>query len=331
MAISKQARDILYENIYVSHLQWLKQLGRRLTTIMFQLQSFAFKTYSVVLAINRKLEWLCNECLLLDSPMILTDSLGRRLPIHLQFINSWDAFDAAMEVRFRNLPGHRKIVQKEFELQDIHKSQDIKRSWPWDGAVTCGQQLRMKMIFKMTDNYIRGTLCPGCRRRFENDEVHAHWQVQSYQLRIAQANFQLLSPFCGLHFERMTASKAFLDTQWSNRMLRWAIERMNCTIPITTKHEDTLKRNLVVIEDTDYPHQFTGVEIQQSVYTLFDANAPDFTHLLRQESDDTPGTPLSSDETEYLLDVSPKCLIIFSLIYTNSNKVLFRSSTHFEM
>ena len=53
----------------------------------------------------------------------------------LQFVSSWDAFDAVLEVRFRDLPGYSKVCSKEFILLDSVTNRDIERSRSWDGAI----------------------------------------------------------------------------------------------------------------------------------------------------------------------------------------------------
>lgn len=44
---------------------------------------------------------------LIQEPFILEDAIGRITPVSLQFINSWDAFQAVLEVRFRGIQGRK--------------------------------------------------------------------------------------------------------------------------------------------------------------------------------------------------------------------------------
>ena len=51
-----------------------------------------------------------------QEPAILDDALGRIFPIHLEFINSWDAFLFVLAGHFKDTPGSTKINKKEFLL-----------------------------------------------------------------------------------------------------------------------------------------------------------------------------------------------------------------------
>lgn len=48
------------------------------------------------------------ECTLLQDPFILEDAIGRVAPVHLQFIESWDAFEAVLR---GPLPGDPRLGQ----------------------------------------------------------------------------------------------------------------------------------------------------------------------------------------------------------------------------
>jgi hypothetical protein len=78
------------------------------------------------------------ERTLVQEPFLLEDATGRISPVHLQFIASWNAFDAVLETRFRDLQGYKKMVCKEFVLQERSTRQDISRTRPWEGAFLPG-------------------------------------------------------------------------------------------------------------------------------------------------------------------------------------------------
>jgi hypothetical protein len=50
-----------------------------------------------------------------QQPVIFRDALDRVAPIHLEWINSWEAFLAVLKVRFKER-GLRKIENMEFAL-----------------------------------------------------------------------------------------------------------------------------------------------------------------------------------------------------------------------
>ena len=86
-------------------------------------------TYRAILDIRRLLTNHLKRSLL-QEPLLLEDAVGRSAPMHLQFITSWDAFDSAVEARFRNLQGYQNIVSKEFVLQDRSTKGDVSRTRP---------------------------------------------------------------------------------------------------------------------------------------------------------------------------------------------------------
>jgi hypothetical protein len=78
--------------------------------------------------------------MLIEEPFILEDPIGRPAPVHLQFITSWDAFNAVLEIRFRSVQGHRKIVQKEYGLQEEVTGREINQS-----GQACYQRWRVEI------------------------------------------------------------------------------------------------------------------------------------------------------------------------------------------
>ena len=87
----------------------------------------ALSTYRAVLAVNKSLYWLSYQRTLGDRPCHLRDYLGESMPLHLQFVNCWEAIDAVLEVRYRGMPGYDKIVNKAFVYRDRSTGHDIPR------------------------------------------------------------------------------------------------------------------------------------------------------------------------------------------------------------
>lgn len=102
------------------------------------------------------------ERALIEEPFMLEDAVGRLTPVHLQFINSWAAFDGVIEERFRNYPGHKKILSKEYVLQEHRTKKDISRNRPWEGTFLPGSRVDMSMLFEETQDISRYS-CPGCQ------------------------------------------------------------------------------------------------------------------------------------------------------------------------
>ncbi|KAL9093114.1 MAG: hypothetical protein Q9159_000473 [Coniocarpon cinnabarinum] len=176
VSMSEDTRRLTQQVLALCRIDRLQAFGSKLIVMMTSVQAATFQTYTSVLSINAKMSWLRSEVLLMDAPLLLTDPLGRRMPIHLQFITSWKAFYAVLgvrysfpQIRFRNLPGHRKVIAREFELQDDKTSEDVQRVRPWDGAVASGQRLNMDIIFKRAE---RSFDCPGCHNKPQRRIVH---------------------------------------------------------------------------------------------------------------------------------------------------------------
>ena len=96
--VTKGTRSILPNALAASRLRWLQQLGARLVTMMSRIQNMTSNTYNTVISMNANVTWLCSQVLLLEAPIVLIDSHGDRMPVHLKAISSWDAFDALIEV-----------------------------------------------------------------------------------------------------------------------------------------------------------------------------------------------------------------------------------------
>jgi len=85
---------------------------------------------------------------LIQEPFILEDAIGRVTPVSLQFIDSWDAFQAVLEIRFRGIQGADKVQNREYTLQDRARGFEITRVRPWQSAFLPGQRVDMSLIFE---------------------------------------------------------------------------------------------------------------------------------------------------------------------------------------
>lgn len=70
------------------------------------------------------------------------------------------AFDAVLEVRFRQCPGHRKIQDKEYALCAKATNKDIEKSTVFNCCFLPGRRVVMSMIFD--GGYWPNSICPGC-------------------------------------------------------------------------------------------------------------------------------------------------------------------------
>ena len=162
----------------VARLKWLQTFGNAVASIMLQIQTSVFETYTLVLSINEKMTWLTIQSMMIQGHCIVHDALGRHLPLHVQFINSWDAFDAILAIYFRERPGYKKVTDRDFILQDSHTHRDINRLHPFDRSVRSGQQLNMSILFRTHTESTAVTgdgTCPSCLAPRSQPDVDLQW------------------------------------------------------------------------------------------------------------------------------------------------------------
>ena len=90
--------------------------------------------------------------------------------------NASQAFEAVLEVRFRTLPGHRKIKQREYALRAKSLKRDIGPFLAFNRCFLPGQRIDMSMIFD--DDTGSLSSCPGCHMVTSTSENEHNTQVQ---------------------------------------------------------------------------------------------------------------------------------------------------------
>ena len=146
-------------------LDWLRQLGTELKGFLRRIIAMNIATYHAVISIQAALPSRLERGLI-EEPFILEDAIGRIAPVHLQFVTSWDAFNAVLEIRFKDLQGFKKVKEKQYGLQDKATGRDIDHSHPWQRAFLPGQRIEMSFVFNNEDTgngKVKNTTCPGCQ------------------------------------------------------------------------------------------------------------------------------------------------------------------------
>ncbi|KAJ4305461.1 hypothetical protein N0V90_000992 [Kalmusia sp. IMI 367209] len=146
-------------------LDWLRQLGSDLKSLLRKVIATNIVTYHAIVSIQTVLSSRL-ERTLIEEPFILEDPIGRIAPVHLQFVTSWDAFNAVLEIRFRNRQGFKKIKDKQYGLQEKATRREIDQSRPWQRSFLPGQRIDMSFIFRSNepDNEDSNRItCPGCQ------------------------------------------------------------------------------------------------------------------------------------------------------------------------
>ncbi|KAH4905054.1 hypothetical protein HBI80_096760 [Parastagonospora nodorum] len=166
----KTGNVMLYKIADALKMDWLRQLGSELKLLLYRSVAVNFATYQ---AVRRQQTPLPShvEHGLIDEPFILEDAIGRKAPVHLQFITSWEAFDSILEIRFCGRQGHQKVIHKQYELQDGRTGRNLERSQSWERAFLPVQRVQMSILFhkqRPIDSGCAGIICPGCQTPAEN-------------------------------------------------------------------------------------------------------------------------------------------------------------------
>ena len=95
-----------------------------------------------------------------QQPVFLIDGLGRASPFHLEFIRSAEAFVAVLAVNFKKFEDDKKILNREFVIEDSTSKQDIDLEADWDLCFSPGQSVEMSMVYQQPKV---SSTCPYCR------------------------------------------------------------------------------------------------------------------------------------------------------------------------
>lgn len=114
-----------------------------------------------------------------EQPVTFEDAHGRITPFHVEFINSYGAFQAVLEARFENMPGLTKVMNLEYAMQDIQSKKIIDLSGPWENTMRPGRKFVMSMIFQMSNAVV--SACPGCSTEAFRRPVNVGSDIQWYE------------------------------------------------------------------------------------------------------------------------------------------------------
>ncbi|KAF7675609.1 hypothetical protein GT037_006328 [Alternaria burnsii] len=169
--------NLLSALVRSTRANWLLQLGHDLKALMLKIVAVNLATYAAVdkiqasvLDIQLVLPTLTRP---ISDPRIfyLEDAIGRVSTITLDFITSWDALLAVLEVRFQGKPGIKKVLKKEYVLQNRATGKDVNVTQKWDTVFRPGLWFDMDMIFQKSDDdnseSSLGTKCIRCHAKSE--------------------------------------------------------------------------------------------------------------------------------------------------------------------
>ncbi|RYN32497.1 hypothetical protein AA0117_g4279 [Alternaria alternata] len=169
--------NLLSALVRSTRANWLLQLGHDLKALMLKIVAVNLVTYAAVdkiqasvLDIQLVLPTLTRP---ISDPRIfyLEDAIGRVSTITLDFITSWDALLAVLEVRFQGKPGIKKVLKKEYVLQNRATGKDVNAKQKWETVFRPGLWFDMDMIFQKSDGGDSegslGTKCIRCHAQSE--------------------------------------------------------------------------------------------------------------------------------------------------------------------
>ena len=147
----------------ISHVNTTKEEQRlsneeklkEMTQVMTETKETKVRIFQMVMKLQNDLPAQINR----QQPIHFIDACGFHAPFHLEFINSLDAFEAVLKVRFED-KGLRKILRREYALERGGKKMVISQKMRWDRCILPGTTLYMDMLFKVPYETINS--CPTC-------------------------------------------------------------------------------------------------------------------------------------------------------------------------
>ncbi|KAL8918354.1 MAG: hypothetical protein Q9172_005454 [Xanthocarpia lactea] len=124
--------------------------------------SMHFRVFQSMLDLQRLLTTILPAQVQRQQPVYLIDALGRYSPFFLETIRSPAALISVLSDNSSWFDSaSRKILKKEFTIQDTRTKKDINLVYPLDDCLVPGQQVEMCMLFERST--YGNTFCPRCR------------------------------------------------------------------------------------------------------------------------------------------------------------------------
>jgi hypothetical protein len=139
---------------------WLLKLGNELKALMLNtvainlaIYASVDKVHESVLDLRQLLPSLTPiSPVLQERKFYLVDAIGRPSTITLDWIDSYDALTAVLQVRFKGKTGEKKILRKEYAIQNRATGRDMDISIPWESFFLPGLCFYMSMIFQIVQD-----------------------------------------------------------------------------------------------------------------------------------------------------------------------------------
>jgi hypothetical protein len=138
-----------------------QQTNQDLQIIMLKVVETNMKVYQIVLNMQSTMQRQLPAQVDRQQPIYFEDAHGRLAPFHTEFINSFEAFQAVMEVRFRHVPGLKKFQRRQYLLQEPGSKRKLDLQAPWESVFLPRRRVVMSMVFQSPQ--ISTSSCPGCQ------------------------------------------------------------------------------------------------------------------------------------------------------------------------
>lgn len=102
-----------------------------------------------------------------QQPVLFEDAHGRIAPFHIEFINTFEVFQAVLEARFRHVAGLRKVQRSEYAISDKTSRRKLNLDGHWDSLFLPGRKMVMSMLFQ-GQTHTTMTRCPNLNCETEN-------------------------------------------------------------------------------------------------------------------------------------------------------------------
>ncbi|KAL9109190.1 MAG: hypothetical protein Q9227_006115 [Pyrenula ochraceoflavens] len=169
---SCRANTSAYETI-TSKVRWLQRVSLDIQHHVRRILSTTTATYRVMLDVQASIQSNLGRSLV-QEPCILEDAIGRVAPVHTQFVNSWEAFEAVLELQFKNFDDSGIIQDRQYILLEHTNKQEIIRSRPFEDVFLPGKKILMSVVLE--NEAIQEPSCPRCEAALRSrEESEVQW------------------------------------------------------------------------------------------------------------------------------------------------------------
>jgi hypothetical protein len=155
-----------------------RQQAEDLQLVMLKVLDTNMKIYKMVLDMQT-LQFQLPLQVDRQQPVYFEDAHGRIALFHTEFISSFDAFQAVMEVRFHHVPGLKKVQNIEYTIQDLSSKRKFDLTASWDSIFLPGRKMTMSIVFRRP--HMSMSSCPGCQTENKTEGSNIESEIQWYE------------------------------------------------------------------------------------------------------------------------------------------------------